>query len=332
MTRRGVQAAGYVTGSWVSHPLAILYRMDRNLAGLFEKQHGVITRAQALAAGLTREAIRHLLRSGRWEVIAPGVYRLVGSPATWEQRVLAEVLAAGPCAAASHHSAAALLGIPGFERRGRPELTTPRPRRHRASSAVVHRWRPFPEHHLTVVEGIVTTRVARTLVDLAGAVKPGRTERAVDNCLAAGTVTYRALDATFSDLEGRGRWGIAVMRAILAERDELYVAPESELEAEFYRLLGDAGLELPVRQFDAGGDGGWIGRADYAYASRRRLLELDSRRHHSSLLDRQADRERDARLRAAGWPPVERFTYDDVMNRPATTIARVQAILDEDAA
>jgi predicted transcriptional regulator of viral defense system len=316
----------------MSHPLTILGEMNRHITRVLERQHGVVTDEQALAAGLTYEAIRHLLRTGRWERVASGLYRLVGSPPTWEQRVIIEVLAAGPAAAASHRSAAALLGIPGFDRRGRPELTTPRLRRHRAASAIVHRWRPFPSHHLTVIDGIVTTRVARTLVDLAGVVKPGRIERAVDNCLAAGTVTYRVLNATFLELAGRGRSGVAVMRAILAERCELYIPPESELEAEFYALLRDHGIELPVRQYNVGDDREWIGRADYAFGGRRRLIELDSRRHHSSLLDRRADRERDARLRAAGWPPVERFTTDDVRRHPSETLARVRALLDEDAA
>lgn len=194
----------------------------------------------------------------------------------------------------------------------------------------MHRWRPFPDHHLTVIEGIVTTRVARTLVDLAGIVRPERTERAVDNCLSAGTVTYQRLNATFLDLAGRGRSGVAVMRAILAEREGLYVAPASELEARFFALLRDAGLEEPVPQFDAGDEHGWVGRLDYAYQGRRRLIELDSRRHHSSLLDRIADRERDARLRAAGWPRVDRFTWDDVVHHPSSTVARVREILAED--
>lgn len=310
----------------------MLCRMAPDVIRYLETQHGLVSAAQAGAAGLTPDAVRHLLQSGRWERAARGVYRLVGTPATWEQRLTAEVLAAGPSAAASHRSAAALLGIPGFERRGRPEVTTPRRRRHRTSTAIVHRWRPFPDHHLTIVDGVVTTRVARTLVDLAGVVKPARTERAVDNCLAAGTVTYRTLNATFLELAGRGRAGVGVMRKILAERDELYVAPESDLEAEFFSLLRDEGLELPVRQFDAGDGAGWVGRIDYAYRDRRRLLELDSRRHHSSLLDRRADRERDARLRAAGWPPVERFTRDDVVHRRAETVARVRALLADEPA
>ena len=76
-------------------------------------------------------------------------------------------------------------------------MTTPRARRHRAAPGIVHRWRPFPDHHLTVLNGIVTTRSARTLVDLAGVLHPRRTERAVDNCLAAGSVSLVSLHATF---------------------------------------------------------------------------------------------------------------------------------------
>ena len=221
---------------------------------LAERQYSLFTREQAVAIGFTADAIKHRLRTGQWEVIAVGVYRLPGSTRAWEQRVLGLVFAAGPAAAASHRSAAALLGIPGFERRGLVEVTTPRPRRHRQEGEIVHRWRPFPSHHLTVVEGIATTRVARTLCDLAGVLHPGKTERALDNCLAMGITTPGTLEATFLDLASRGRKGTAVMRRLLAERSEGYVPPASELEARFRDLVGDAGLPQPVRQFNAGDD------------------------------------------------------------------------------
>jgi hypothetical protein len=61
------------------------------------------------------------------------------------------------------------------------------------------RWRVLPDHHLTVIEGIPTTRVARTLCDLAGVLHPARTERALDNCLSMGIVTPGTLQVTFSD-------------------------------------------------------------------------------------------------------------------------------------
>ena len=290
-------------------------------------QHGVFTAGQARAAGFSREAMRHRLSVGQWERMSELVFRVPGSPPTWEQRLLALVLGSGPQAAASHRSAAALLGIPGFERRGAPEVTTPRRRRHRTGDGIVHRWRPFPDHHLTRIDGIVTTRVARTLVDLAGVLHPGRTARAVDNCLAAELVSLESLRATFLEIAGRGRKGVAAMRAILGEREGDYVAPASELEALFLELILAAALPEPLRQFHAGDDHDWIGRIDFAYPPLGLLIELDGRRHHSALLDRLADERRDSRLRAGGWRDVVRFSWYDVAHRPADVLARLRELL-----
>jgi hypothetical protein len=298
--------------------------VNRKIIETAEKHHGVTTYELAVSvAGAA--AARIELRSGRWVPVG-GAYRLRGAPQSWEQRVAALTLAAGPCAAASHRSAAALLAIPGFERRGTPEVTTPRARRHRAEGGIVHRWRPFPDDHLTTIEGIVTTRAARTLVDLAAVVHPGRLERAVDTCLAAGSVTFDSLHATFLQLAGRGRTGAAAMRAILRERDGDYVPPASELEALFVSLLRDAGLPPPVRQLDVGDNDDWIGRVDFAYPGLGLLIELDGRRFHSALLDRRSDARRDERLIAGGWRVV-RLSWFDVVHRPAEVVELLSRLL-----
>jgi len=294
------------------------------LEELAERQHGLVTLKQARAAGCTRSAVLHRLSTGLWEGVAVGVYRLAGTPRTWEQRLHTLVLACGPVAAASHRSAVALLGIPGFERAGRVEVVTPRPRRHRDATAVAHRWRVLPDDHLTEIEGIVTTRVARTLVDLAGVLHAGRAERALDNCLAARTVTVGGLRAVFIDLARPGRKGIGLMRRLLDERGDGYIAPASELEACFLAVVRRHDLQAPRRQLDAGDTGGWVGRVDFAYPAVKLLIELDSVRFHSSKLDREADAERDRRLRAAGWR-IERFGWEDVRN-PARIVALLSAL------
>jgi hypothetical protein len=300
--------------------------MNRNIIESAEKHHGMATFDEAVAlAGVDRA--RAELRSGRWVSVAMGVYRLRGAPQTWEQRVMALCLAAGPQAAASHRSAAGLLCLPGFLRGGVPEVTTPRTRRHRDPATIVHRWRPFPDDHLTVVDGIVTTRVARTLVDLAGVLHPGRTERAVDSCLGAGLVSMPALRTTFGELAGRGRKGIGVMRAILDERPDTYVAPGSDLEARFLELLRAAGLPEPVRQLNVGGDEDWIGRVDSGYPALRLLFELDGRAHHTAKLDRESDARRDALLRKAGWRHVERIGWYEVTEQPDELVARLRRLL-----
>jgi len=291
-----------------------------------EKQHGVTTYNAAVAlVGIT--AAKTELRSTRWERMGAGVYRLRGTPPTWEQKVAALSLAAGPRAAASHLSAAGLLGLTGFGRAGIAEVTTPRVRQHHGPIGIVHRWRPFPAEHLTVIDGIVTTRVARTLVDLAGVLHPGRTERVVDSALGGGLVSLGTLHTTLAGLAGRGRKGVAAMRAILDARGAGYVAPESELEARFLTLIRGAGFPEPVRQLDVGSADGWVGRVDFGFPDLKVLVELDGRTHHTSKLDREADARRDARLRASGWLHIQRFGWVDVTVEPGTVVARLRPLV-----
>jgi len=176
-------------------------------------------------------------------------------------------------------------------------------------------------------DGISCSPDSELLVDLAGAVHPRRTARAVDNCLAAGSVTYAGLVRTFDDMATRGRKGIAAMREILEERQGDYVAPASELEARFLELVSEAGLPEPVRQLDAGDANDWIGRVDFAYPQLGLLIELDGRRHHSALLDREADRQRDERLLAGGWRAVARLGWTEVVERPELGKRRLRGLL-----
>ena len=293
--------------------------MDRRVAQIAERQHGVFARAQATELGFSSAAVQHRLRTGQWQLIRPGVYRVPGSPPTWEQRLMAVTLAAGPDAVASHRSAAALLDLPGFRRLGSLEVTTPRATKRRHPDATTHGSLWLPGSHVSTVDGIPSTCAARTLVDLAAVLPPGRTERAIDNCLAAGHVTTHALAAVAADLARPGRPGTALIRRLLEERSEGYVAPASELEARFLALVRSAGLPEPVRQHDVGDSGRWMGRVDFAYPDLRLLIELDSRRHHMSKLDFEADRDRDTRRVATGWRPL-RFTWDQVTRRQAEVV------------
>lgn len=319
-------------GRRMSHPGAWMVPMERAVAKLAERQHGVFTLAQVIELGGTKEAAWHRLRSGRWESVRAGggVYRLAGTSRTWEQDLMAVVLATGPDAAVSHRSAAALLGISGFRRSGVPEVTTPRAQRHRHASAVVHRSRSLPAEHLSVVNSIAVTRAARTLVDLAAVLHPLRTQRAVDNCLSGGKVRLDDLRTVTWELAGRGRSGIGLMRAILEAREPGFVAVESELEARFSSLVEMAGLPPPRRQVEVGDAESWVGRVDFAYSQHRLLIELDGRRHHTGLLDREADRYRDNRLVAAGWRVV-RITWSDLTTRPEQVVSLLRKLLSHAA-
>ena len=305
--------------------------LDQLIAMVAESQHGVFTLDQARAQGATKAAVQHRLQTRAWLSFPYSeVFRIAGCPVSWEQELHALVLATAPTAAASHRSAAALLGVPGFPRRGEVEVVTTRPIRDRTPGAWVHSSRVLPVEHLTVVEGIVTTGVARTLVDLAGVLAPQRTERVLDNCLARKLVTLEALRSALLLLARNGRPGIVTIRRLLADRPDGYVAPESGLEARAIELIRSAGLPEPVRQIEVGDNDARIGRVDLAYPDRRLLIGVDSVLHHSTLVDRRADEVRDRRLEAAGWT-VERVTQEE-LGHPTTLIGRLRTLLGGTAA
>jgi hypothetical protein len=71
-------------------------------------QRGVITRRQALSAGLTKDLIESRLELARWQRLHTGVYATFSGPADRQATLWAAVLRAGQGAALSHQTAAEL--------------------------------------------------------------------------------------------------------------------------------------------------------------------------------------------------------------------------------
>src|ERR1700761_5393443 len=96
--------------------------------GLARAQHGVVTRRQLLALGLTVSGIKHRIARGRLHQVGRGIYAVGRPELTANGRWMAAILACGgdadrggaillgpgrgvPVVAVSHASAASLLGI-----------------------------------------------------------------------------------------------------------------------------------------------------------------------------------------------------------------------------
>jgi very-short-patch-repair endonuclease len=110
--------------------------------------------------------------------------------------------------------------------------------------------------------------------------------------------------AFLADYGERGRNGTAVLRDLVDERGEDYTPPASNLEARAMELFERVGLCM-ARQIDSGGDD-WTGRVDFRSIDHRRLIvEVQSERYHSALLDRAADDARRAQLEDDGFVVVE---------------------------
>jgi very-short-patch-repair endonuclease len=177
---------------------------------------------------------------------------------------------------------------------------------------VVHRTRrPF---EICVVCGIPTTSVSRTLEDLAS-VLPARTlEEVVDQALHRRLVRIEDLAQT------RG-----VVRRLALERTG--AAVESVLETRFLRILRDAGLPLPVPQFEIRRGSVLIARVDFAYPAERMAIELDGYKYHASRQAFDRGHRRQVDIQAAGYLIVP-FTSTD-LRRPGQIASTVRRFLWE---
>ncbi|MCC5953890.1 MAG: type IV toxin-antitoxin system AbiEi family antitoxin domain-containing protein [Acidimicrobiia bacterium] len=277
---------------------------------LASRQHGVITRSQALAGGMTRRQIHRRLESDRWRRVQSGVYAVNGAPTTWHQRVMSAVLSIDG-AVASHRCAAVLHEFDGFSA-GRPELTVPTGRSSRSDLARIHRTSAAPA--TTRVDGIPCTTLAQTLVDVAPLVALRRLERLLDDALASRRVS-------FDDVVGRlawarpRKWGsLAALGPLLEVRaTDAWVPPQSELERRLARALDGAGMPPWTPQVPAP----WEGTEEHPQLvdafipTWSIVVEGDGRRWHTRVEDFERDRARDHGALSFGLLVV-RFTWEQL--------------------
>ncbi|MFN2525020.1 MAG: type IV toxin-antitoxin system AbiEi family antitoxin domain-containing protein, partial [Actinomycetota bacterium] len=64
-------------------------RADNVCRRLASQQFGIVTREQALDAGLSAEAIQRRIAGGTFERLYRGVYRMAGAQPSWEQDLFA---------------------------------------------------------------------------------------------------------------------------------------------------------------------------------------------------------------------------------------------------
>ena len=175
-------------------------RSHLDLLRVAGRQHGALSRAQALASGMSPSSVDRRIASGQLKLILPGIYTVLGVPSSWHQRVMAACLWAGAGAVASHQTAGALWALEGIQP-GSVEITTPR--RLRSQQVSVHQSRLGPGE-TTVVGRIPVTDVARTLLDLAAAMPEDHVEIAFDDALRRGLVSLGRVRRRLEDLGSRG--------------------------------------------------------------------------------------------------------------------------------
>ncbi len=245
---------------------------------IFRGQHGLITRPQALAAGLSPDQIKRRLRSGSWVREHPSVYRHAAVVPSWESRLLAATMTTGGIA--SHRSAAVLWGL-GFYRQPLPEIEIPQPRRRTIPGAHLHRTTQWGLRDETVIRGIPVTGINRTLLDCGAVVTVRRLERLVESAIRQRLTTWPELTQTLSRHSRKGRDGCGKLRTLLEMRLGDQTVPLSDFSRLIANLLADNDLPEPVLEHRIhAADGSFIMQADLAWPLRKKAWELDGLAFH----------------------------------------------------
>lgn len=299
-------------------------------------QAGAVHRRQLHCLGYTRKMIRSEVAKHALEPLGSDVFVIAGVDGGWRQRAWCALLESGPGTVLSHRSAASLHEIGGFTM-DRLDILELENKDHAGTRGTRHRTSWLPKDHLTCVQGLACTSLARTVFDLAGLssvrrlrsgrpyVAEPRVERALDDAMVKRGLSTGELADVVATLGRRGRPGTALMRRLTADRGEGYVATESELEDLLRAILQRYGIAQPDRQRVLG-DELPIGRVDFVYLDARLVLEADGRRHHTALLDADRDRWRDLELTAAGFRVI-RVTWQQLVQDPERFVAALSRAL-----
>ena len=165
------------------------------------------------------------------------------------------------------------------------------------------------------IDGIPTTNATRTLIDLGGFVPAATLETALERALHARVTTFDRLVRRFFEVARHGRTGVGPLRSLLVDRDPLLAPAESDLETLLLRILRDAGLPEPVRQFSVR-IGGSVFGLDVAYPELKIFMEGGGFGVHSTRDAFERDRDRQNLLVVNGWLPLV-FTWRHLCHGPA---------------
>jgi hypothetical protein len=244
---------------------------DAKLSALQANQLGLVTKAQANEAGVSRDALRRALRGGAVVLARDGVYASPASAQTYQQRVLAAVLAAGVNAFASHETAAQLWELP-LSSPAQLEIMTILERRPRTAGVRLHRSGLLVERDLTELGGIPLTVPERTIVDLSSRFPAKQLGRIIDDALRRRITSLSRIAVTAARLPRAPGRSPKKLQAVLDRRLPGVEERESVLEDFVFDALRRFGLPLPVCQYEVI-VGGRRRRIDLCYPGDRLALE-----------------------------------------------------------
>ena len=305
-----------------------------DLDRLLLAQDGVVSRAQALHAGLRPHDLRRLVRRRELAPLLPGVYVSHTGEPSWVQQAWGAVLAcASPRGVAGASLGAALAGASAMRAAdgpGRPgadngpiQVVVPRSRR------------------VVAPRGVAVTRTFLLHDRVQWNLGPPRLrydEAALDVALGSDG-DLAAVGAVARAVQGRHTTAVRMQRSLASRKR----APRRDFLDAVLRDVADGtcsvlehayvdrverphGLPRADRQRRAGTATGIVYR-DAVLGER--VIELDGRLWHDTAEQRDKDFERDLDAAIAGLDTV-RLTWGQVVGRPCSTAAKLSLLLERD--
>ncbi|MGI9629133.1 MAG: endonuclease domain-containing protein [Longimicrobiales bacterium] len=235
--------------------------------------------------------------------------------ATSHGRAMAAVLACGDGAALSHRTAGTLWELVRPRREaGLIDVSAPRTVRGPSHGVRLHRVSRLDPDQVVSKFGLPLTSISRTLVDLAATVELAELEQALARAERRDTLTRGDIESQLTQQPGRP--GNGVLAALLA----LTSGPSltrSEAEALLLSLLRKGDLPRPETNAIIEGF-----EVDFLWRGQRLVVEIDGYVYHRGRNAFESDRQRDAKLTAAGLR-VMRVTWRQLTQKPEAVLARV---------
>ena len=291
--------------------------LDSMIAGLAGRQHGVVSRGQLLAIGLSADQIDRRVRAGRLHPLYRGVYAVGHRVLSRKGHWMAAVLACGDGAVLSHRDAATLWGIRASAA-SRIDVTVPsRGGRAGRSRLRLHRVR-LPAEETTIRDGIPVTTLPRTLLDLAAVVPGDALKKATKEAERLRLFDLAEVNRT---LHGNTRRpGCRALRTALATYEEPAFT-RSDLEGLMLALCERHRLPKPLVNTTVAGY-----EVDFLWSEPGLIVETDGRQDHLTRHAFEEDRARDVRLTVLGYR-VLRFTHRQLVYESARVALSISSTL-----
>lgn len=173
--------------------------VDLRVANLAESQCGTISRAQALALGVSQSAIHRRLKAGRWIRLGQGVYVIAGIPRSWLRDVWCAYLAVGSTAVVSHETALRLRGVSCVPPRPLT-FTIPHGGHTYIPRTFVHQIDDLRPHRISMVSGLRVSTAARAVVEVAATLGPKHLSRVLDEVRHLRLATFAQVGACLQEV------------------------------------------------------------------------------------------------------------------------------------